>query len=60
VSVLAIHPETGALEVLTEEQLVHMRISGWMLKSEYDEAQAAKAAAADAAAQSSKPKSDGK
>ena len=55
-SVLAYHPETGALEVLTEEQLVHMRLSGWVLKSDWDEQQAAKAAAAVA----SKPAPSGK
>lgn len=48
-SVLAYHPQTGALEVLSDEQLVHMRIAGWMLKSEWDEMEAAKAAAEAAA-----------
>ena len=58
-AVHAYHPETGHSAVLTDEQLAHMRISGWMLRSEYDEQQAAVAAAA--AAQPSKPsKSDGK
>jgi hypothetical protein len=56
-SVLAYHPETGHSAVLSDEQLAHMRMSGWMLRSEYDEAQAAQAAAAEA----SKPsKSEGK
>jgi hypothetical protein len=60
-SVLAYHPETGHSAVLSEEQLDHMRLGGWMLKAEFDEQQAAKQAAADAAAQSSKPsKSEGK
>jgi len=58
VSVLAYHPETGHLEVLTEEQLVHMRISGWMLKSEWDANQ--ERAAQAAAAQASKPAPSGK
>ena len=47
---LAYHPETGHSLVVDDEQLMHMRLSGWMLRSEYDEAQAAQQAAADAAA----------
>ena len=61
-SVHAYHPGTGADVVLTEDQLAHMRISGWVLKSEWDEQQAAAAASQAAAAQASKPssKSEGK
>jgi hypothetical protein len=50
VSVLAYHPEPGAAVVLTDDQLAHLRLAGWMLKSEYDEQQAAIAAQAAAAA----------
>ena len=59
--VLACHPETGAQLVLDEGQLVHMRRSGWLLQSEHDAHEAAKAdaaakAEADAAAKAaSKP-----
>jgi len=49
-SVLAHHPETGAYLAVTEEQLAHMRASGWLLASEHAENQAAQAAAAAAAA----------
>lgn len=44
--VLACHPETGAQLVLDEGQLVHMRRSGWLLQSEHDAHEAAKADAA--------------
>jgi hypothetical protein len=59
-SVLAYHPETGHSAVLSEEQLSHMRLGGWMLKAEYDAQQAAQAAPAEAAAQASKPAPGGK
>lgn len=47
-SVHAYHPETGASVVLTEEQLAHMRVSGWMTQAEHDANQAAAAEAAAA------------
>ena len=52
-SVHAYHPETGGSAVLTEDQLAHMRQAGWMLQSEFDEQEAARAeaAAAEAAAE---------
>jgi hypothetical protein len=51
-SVHAYHPETGASVVLTDEQLAHMRVSGWMTQAEWDESQAA---AQEAAAQQAAP-----
>jgi hypothetical protein len=56
-SVHAFHPETGASVVLTEEQLAHMRVSGWMTQAEWDEQQAAAQAAAEqaSAAPAAKP-----
>ena len=59
--IAAYHPETGHTAVLTDDQLSHLRLAGWMTQAEYDEAQAAKAAAEQAAAQASKPsKNEGK
>lgn len=49
-SVLAYHPETGADLVVDEDQMVHMRASGWLLRSEWDENQAQQAAAQEKAA----------
>lgn len=49
-SVLAFHPGTGAQVVLDEDQLVHMRLSGWMTQAEHDANQAAAAEAAEQAA----------
>jgi hypothetical protein len=52
-SVLAYHPETGA-EVMTDDAaMVHLRLSGWLLRSEHLENVAAAEAAA--AAQPAKP-----
>lgn len=48
-AVHAYHPGTGADVVVDAAQLDHMRASGWMLLSEYEEQQAAQRAAADAA-----------
>ena len=45
----AYHPETGHELVVTDEQMDHMRRSGWVLKTEHEERQAAAQAAADAA-----------
>ena len=44
-AVHAYHPETGADAVLTEEQLAHLRIAGWVARAEHDEQEAARAAA---------------
>lgn len=52
-SVVAYHPVTKAQVVVTEDQLAHMRASGWMLLSEHQENQAA-AEAASAPAKSAK------
>jgi hypothetical protein len=61
-AVLAYHPETGADLVVSDEQLVHMRASGWMLRTEYEAAQehAAQQAAAAGAASAKPSKSEGK
>lgn len=40
-SVHAYHPETQASVVVDDEQLAHMRVSGWMTQAEWDESQAA-------------------
>jgi hypothetical protein len=45
-AVLAYHPETRAQLVVDDEQLLHMRVSGWMTQAEHDENQAAAEAAA--------------
>lgn len=50
-AVLAYHPETGHSVVVDDEQLAHMRVSGWMTQAERDEQQAAAAAQEAAAAQ---------
>ncbi len=57
-SVLAYHPETGADLVVEEGQLVHMRASGWLLRSEWDENEAARLKAEAAAAKPAKPAKD--
>jgi hypothetical protein len=54
-SVLAYHPETGAEVMTDDEAMVHLRMSGWMLRSEHEENVAAAQAAADEAAKSAKP-----
>ncbi len=60
-SVHAFHPGTGASVVLTEEQLAHMRVSGWMTQAEWDEQQAAaQAAAAEQAAPAASAKTAAK
>jgi hypothetical protein len=46
----AYHPETGASVMVEQGQLDHMRMSGWMLRSEYDANQVADQERADAAA----------
>jgi hypothetical protein len=48
-SVHAVHPGTGASVVVTDEALAHMRVSGWMTQAEWEEQQAAAAAAQEAA-----------
>lgn len=48
-AVLAYHPGTQAQLVVDDEQLLHMRVSGWMTQAEHDENQAAAAAAEQAA-----------
>lgn len=48
-SVHAYHPGTQASAVMDDAQLAHMRMSGWVLKSEWDEQQAGQAAADEAA-----------
>ena len=45
----AYHPDTGHELVVTDEQMDHMRRSGWVLKTEHEERQAALAAAEAAA-----------
>ena len=59
-SVLAYHPGTQALAVLTDEQLVHMRAAGWVLQSEYEAAQEHAATQAAAQAAASQPAPSGK
>lgn len=55
-SVLAYHPQTKASLVLDDEQLVHLRASGWMTQAEHDSNEAEAQAAADKAKQAdSKP-----
>ena len=49
-SVHAYHPGTGHSAVMTEAQLSHMRVAGWMAKAEHDEQEAARVAAAEASA----------
>ena len=44
-SVHVVHPVTGGEAVVTEEQLAHMRASGWLTAAEHEENQAAAAAA---------------
>lgn len=56
-TVHAYHPETGHELAVTDEQMAHMRRSGWVLKTEHEERQAAAQAAADAAAKG-KPAKD--
>lgn len=62
-SVLAYHPQTGADLVVDDGQMIHLRASGWMLRTEYEAAQAhaaeQAAAAADAPAKTAS-KSEGK
>ena len=47
--IAAYHPETGHTAILTDDQLSHMRMAGWMTQAEWNEQQAAKAAAETAA-----------
>ena len=39
----AYHPETGASVMVEQGQLDHMRMSGWMLRSEYEANEVARA-----------------
>ena len=57
-TVHAYHPDTGHELVVTDEQMEHMRRSGWVLKTEHEERQRAAQAAADAAAKPKTAKSD--
>lgn len=46
----AYHPQTRADVLVDDDAMAHLRAAGWVLKSEWDEQQAAQAAAeADAA-----------
>lgn len=58
-TVHAYHPETGHELAVTDEQMSHMRRSGWVLMSEHEERQAA-AQAAEAAQKTVKPQGEGK
>jgi hypothetical protein len=53
--VRARHPETGAAADVPEEAMQHLRQSGWLLETEYQENKAAAEAAAAAAAGKAKP-----
>lgn len=58
-SVHAYHPETRADLMVTEDQLLHMRASGWLTKAEHDQNEAARQAT-DAAASAKPAKDEGK
>lgn len=53
-AILAYHPGTRAQLVVDDEQLLHMRVSGWMTQAEWDANQAAAEAAAEQQAASVK------
>lgn len=59
-SVHAYHPETGHTAVVTEGQMDHMRLSGWVLHSEHLENEAARQAAEAAAAKKTAKSDEGK
>ena len=59
-AVHAYHPETGADVVVTDEQLNHMRLSGWLTRAEHEQNQAALAAQAAAAAKKPSKSDEGK
>ena len=54
-SVHAYHPGTGAALELTEEQLAHLRASGWLTREEHEANQAAAAEQAARAASDTGP-----
>ena len=49
-AILAYHPGTRAQLVVDDEQLLHMRVSGWMTQAEWDANQAAASGGNDGAA----------
>lgn len=53
-SVLAYHPETGGEATVGDEAMVHLRRSGWLLRSEHEENVAAAQKAEAEAAKSDK------